>query len=571
MTSALLPPVLPRVASLGRSVVRAAPTESVVVGLLLFGFFLSLSVGALQQGIAYDELFHIPAGVTFVGTGVRRLTLDHPPLGHALAGLGAQLVQPVFSTNEYFAGEFRGAAFRFGYKFFEGNAPDQTALLAAARLPLQLSCVLGALYTFLLARTLFGRGPALVALLLLCTAPVYVAWARFVYLDSLLAATCIATLAHLIWFLRSGRYRHLWLLIFASGATLVTKYSGVSCLPVVGLALVVPRRYFGGAPRPLAMRAGQAAVWSSGAVLLAWLCLSCPPDPLFYWRGMTGLYPGTPSDYRFYLLGEFRTSFWYFFPLLVLVKSSIPTLLLSACGLVWGVVSFRRADADSRKVSGPLVLLASFGAVFLAMHAAKALPLGARYLAPLDPILAILAGAGVAFAWQCRERWFKPAREHITFSRCALVVLIGWHVIGSLRTFPDEMAYFNEFVGGPSRGIFVSNDASLDAGQNLPRLARYLRTRGNPQVFLRYHGTDHPARHGIRSLPLSAQQWDKPTPGLYVIATYPLVYGQLESRERPEHLDWLNRLTPTAKVGFAYYVYDLRRQRSASTARRSAP
>ena len=41
---------------------------------VLVGLFLSLFLGGAQMGLAYDELFHIPAGYTFVDTGVRRST-----------------------------------------------------------------------------------------------------------------------------------------------------------------------------------------------------------------------------------------------------------------------------------------------------------------------------------------------------------------------------------------------------------------------------------------------------------------------------------------------------------------
>jgi hypothetical protein len=170
------------------------------------------------------------------------------------------------------------------------------------------------------------------------------------------------------------------------------------------------------------------------------------------------------------------------------------------------------------------------------------------------PPLYVAAGALLSAA---RGRGFFGAEQ-------GLWLLATWHAVASLCSFPDQMGYFNEAIGGSSRGIFWANDASLDAGQNLPRLARYLAKRGNPPVKLLYQGTDVPERYGINQALFSQQEWDgHPSAGIYAVSSYPLVYGQLAARTNPLHLDWLNKLTPVTVIGNSIWVYEFRERTRA--------
>lgn len=512
---------------------------------VLAGLFLSLFLGAAQMGLAYDELFHIPAGYTFIDTGVRRSTTEHTPLGHVLSGLALSFIEPAYSRSDYLHADFSGAAFDFGFRFFRENEPTLGTLLAVARLPLQLAAVVGAGYVYLLGRSLFGPVAGLTSLLLVATCPLYVGWSRYVYLDGLLAAAMIAALAHLIWFLRRPSTPRAVALGLALAATLSAKYSGAWLPPLAALLICLPSGTFGAKQRGLAERVRDAAVVLFVAALGTWLIFGCPSDPLFYLRGYERIYTSAIRGYRFYLFGSFRESFWYFYPALFAVKSTLPTLVGTAAAFAL-VTSSRRGHV---REFAPVVVLLGAAAAFLLLTSCKALPIGARYLAPMYPPLYVCIGWVVMRIISSGHAW--------SIALAGLFLL--HHVTTSVRIFPDEMAYFNELVGGSPGGIHVSNDASLDAGQNLPRLARYLRERGNPPIKIRYQGTDDPTRYGLRSAPLSQEEWDgRRAPGLYAVSSYALVYGMLEAKHRPEHLAWLKTLKPSAVIGHSIYVYEVR-------------
>ncbi|MCX7805258.1 MAG: hypothetical protein N3A38_08725 [Planctomycetota bacterium] len=103
------------------------------------------------------------------------------------------------------------------------------------------------------------------------------------------------------------------------------------------------------------------------------------------------------------------------------------------------------------------------------------------------------------------------------------------------------MAYFNQFVGGPGNGYKHLVDGSLDIGQDLPGLKKWL-DRNNPPgpgrqpVFLSYFGNGDPRYYGIeaRDLPSFSSVKSHFTieplvPGIYCISAtmLPGYYAQM--------------------------------------------
>jgi hypothetical protein len=77
------------------------------------------------------------------------------------------------------------------------------------------------------------------------------------------------------------------------------------------------------------------------------------------------------------------------------------------------------------------------------------------------------------------------------------VLLLG-HAAASLSIRPHYLAYFNPLLGGPARGYEHFVDSSLDWGQDLPGLKRWLdaHARGE-KIYLSYFGSGSPAHEGI--------------------------------------------------------------------------
>ena len=85
----------------------------------------------------------------------------------------------------------------------------------------------------------------------------------------------------------------------------------------------------------------------------------------------------------------------------------------------------------------------------------------------------------------------------------ASALLFG-HIYESFAIRPHYLASFNALAGGPSRAYRLVSDSSLDWGQDLLELRRWLdnerhaRAESEP-IYVAYFGSGDPGRSGIRA------------------------------------------------------------------------
>jgi 4-amino-4-deoxy-L-arabinose transferase-like glycosyltransferase len=220
-----------------------------------------------------------------------------------------------------------------------------------------------------------------------------------------------------------------------------------------------------------------------------------------------------------------------FFPYAALVKTTIPGLLILAAIPVSLAAASRarraRRTPNAARTLYDLTPLLAAVLIYGAFTLTSSLNIGYRHLLPLIPAAMILAGAaGEAVFGSRRDGWprgvARPQRADIgvaraswwprgkrAFAAVGLVALLAWHAGESLWIAPNYLAYFNEIVGGPSQGYRHLVDSSLDWGQDLPTLKRWLDRNGlqggnHPPVYLSYFGTALPSFYGIDARPLAS-------------------------------------------------------------------
>jgi hypothetical protein len=204
-----------------------------------------------------------------------------------------------------------------------------------------------------------------------------------------------------------------------------------------------------------------------------------------------------------YLLGErSRTGWRHYFAVAFLVKSTPGWLLLVA--LAAGVSAVGRGAGDVPRWHWLLPALATFAAV-----SAGHIQIGERYLLPVHASLVPWA-ASVLALW---TRGGTRPRVRVAVVAAGLAAHAGPSL---LAAGPGHLAYFNLLAGGTASGHRVLLDSNLDWGQDLPRLATWMRRRGVPSVQLAYMGSDDPARYGIRREDLPGRHLypARPAPGL---------------------------------------------------------
>jgi hypothetical protein len=124
--------------------------------------------------------------------------------------------------------------------------------------------------------------------------------------------------------------------------------------------------------------------------------------------------------------------------------------------------------------------------ITFAAASAGRIHIGERYILPVYPyVILLMASAGARLVSSPR-------------GRVVLAVLAALHVGPALAAAPGgTISYFNFLAGGRRGAHRVLVDSNLDWGQDLPRLAAWMKDQGVPSIQLGYHGTDDPGRFGI--------------------------------------------------------------------------
>jgi hypothetical protein len=288
------------------------------------------------------------------------------------------------------------------------------------------------------------------------------------------------------------------------------------------------------------------------------------PEAYIYGFGHTLQYA---SERAAFLNGRFGTTgWWWYFPYAFAVKTTIAGMALGVFALaaLWvrwtnghdGPNRMQRVRA-SLYAGTPLLALVL---VYWAFALATNLNIGHRHLLPTYPALCILTGGSAFWIRPLIERSGKPlprtGRERrkqrsaarargtrfgwLTVAGAATVALLGWHVVESISIRPHYLAYFNQLAGGPANGYKHLADSSLDWGQDLPALKRWLddvrvQQPGGVGVYLSYFGTARPEYYGIQATQLAGfidrREPQPPVPlrgGVYCVsATVLNVIGRL--------------------------------------------
>ncbi len=517
---------------------RPEPGRAVALGVaaLLLAAFVAQAVGSMRLLTASgDETVHLPAGYSYLATGRLRLNPEHPPLIKQLCALPLLLLRPQLDLDDPAWRAEPPDQAAFGYRFLYGNDADR--LLFWGRLPTVLLAVLLGALVACWAAELFGRAAGLLALGLYVFCPNVIAHARYVTMDLGLACFFTACL-YLTWrYVRHGGRANLALAGVTLGLALGAKFSAVILLPALALLLALAALSGRGGWRAWAL-AGAAMLALAG--LVVWAVYLFPLDPSFYLDGMREVNRNHRPDYAEYLMGQFAIDgWWHYFIVAFLVKTPLPTLVLLAAA----AATLRRRRAGHWLDEAFLLLPAG---LFFVVTSALADDIGVRYLLPVYPLAFVFAGRLAPWALGSRRR------------AGALALLGLWLVFGTVRSYPDQLAYFNELAGGPRNGHRWLDDSNIDWGQDLKRLRSWMDRQGVERVrLIQGPWNGNPDYYGVRWEPVRRSEWrESPEPGAtYVVSTHMLIRGELVARRQGTRNNWLSLYEPVDRIGWSFYVF----------------
>ncbi|HEX2855187.1 MAG TPA: glycosyltransferase family 39 protein [Opitutaceae bacterium] len=234
--------------------------------------------------------------------------------------------------------------------------------------------------------------------------------------------------------------------------------------------------------------------------------------------------------------GEYGISGWKaFFPYTFLVKTPLPMfaiLLLAAAAAFakWRDAAQRTGTPVPRQIAGAFHATLPLWALLVVYWAAvipSRLNIGHRHIMATYAPLFILCGASAHWleAWWSRARAGSPVLTPGRMAKSCALALGGLVIVLFAEMgfrYPHYLAYFNGIVA-PSKGYRHLVDSSLDWGQDLPGVKRYLDSHPQQRSnYLSYFGTASPAYYGISARILfSAAGWDLPRTPLRELLTPP--------------------------------------------------
>lgn len=567
-------------------------SEKLIVTFLLSLMFFVMVTSMAGDSAIRDEMPHIVSGYSYLKTGDYRLNPEHPPLikdaaGFPLLFLNAKLPGDHFQrpmNDQWSEGE------AFLYK--EGNNAD--LMLFLGRMPVILLSILLGFFVFMWARELYGRKAGLFALALYVFDANIIAHSRFITTDLGVAATIFINLYFLWKFLKEPSKKGLLWVAITLAIALLTKFSA----PILVVTYAIISLYLVIRPKPFEKGALIfTRFFNSGtvrrflgflitfllagliALFIVWVVyiiqtINMPPDiyhrsidagidatgvrdilhkvaniPVLralehYILGFLMVSQHATSGHMSFLLGQISNGWWYYYFVAFCVKTAVPTMLfMMFAGISW--FSLREKDHKAKIVLlTPVFVLVGFAL-------STRLNLGIRYLLPIFPLLYVAVSfIAESVNLQDIKLLLKKKINFKTIFSAIFFLLLIWYAVGSLRTYPYYLTYFNSLVGGPKNGMRYLTDSNLDWGQDMKRLANYVEEHNIDKIRVDYFGGALPEYY-LGDKYISWNENKAPEKGYYAIS---VTYFQ-QSRAQNRY-DWLKDKKPVTTIGHSILIFN---------------
>lgn len=530
----------------------------------------------------WDEPFHIAAGLEWLDRGKFTYEPYHPPLARIMTALGPYLagVRLVDGTSTWPPIVYQGNSILYTPGNYERN-------LTLARIGILPFFILASAMVAVLAKFYGGIPLALLATLLFTSLPPFLAHSGFATLDVACAALVATTLYCLILWLKRPSFLYSALLGISLGLAALSKLQALGFLLAAGFLTIVVfwLDTYKGKKLTNDVDIPKLPHWFVSLIIATLLCTLTiwavyrfsvghilrvedrPHEKIDRIVGSQGIFHNTAyfilentpipapefkiaiqdffiknnQGHLDYFLGEIRENgWWYYFPIILLLKTPLPFIMLSFVGFYFILWNVFRAKHESILILIPL--LTALG--FLAVSTLGKHNNGIRQILSIYPFLAVVAGYGGLRVAYKNQRFHLVGLGVVTF-------LVLWQLVSSFASHPNYLVYFNELARNHPEKIAVDSD--LDWGQDLKRLSLTLRDRGVEEVKIKYHG----------SVGLDLTQFNLPRTrelvpykretGWIAISIYSLTLGTGQSPY--DQFSWLNEFEPLEKIGDSIWLY----------------
>jgi hypothetical protein len=517
-----------------------------------------------------DEPAHISAGMEWLQWGTYSYELQHPPLARIAVALGPYLKGLRSESRLDSVTGTTMVIFNDGNRILYSDGHYWTNL-TLARLGTIPFLILTMMLTYWWARRYFSPQVGLWAVAFLACCPPILGQAGLATLDMASAATVVLALWQFTrWLERRANWIDSLLLGVALAAALWCKFSALPYLTACCLAgLLVVSRWrvsdqqissdlkragFGIVAMavcfflmwagyrftlvPLSLTYGahptvDAALNGHPVLLRVWKFILDIPLPLTEWMlGIRDLWRHDMLGHDSYLLGKYRnTGWWYFFPVVIAVKTPLGLLGLTFAGAA--LIIWRLRTATWQQI---FTLL--FPIMVLAVSMASRIDAGVRHILPIYPFAAVLAGFAVVEG----IRWRRDVG--------LLAIILAIAVFAeSWQAHPDYLSHFNLLAGRHPERILAESD--LDLGQDLHRLSLRMKELHADHLSIAYFGSAPLEHAGLP--PYRVLGRENLVPGYVAVS---LRYLYLDNAKNGSY-QWIKGYTPMERVGTSIDLYYL--------------
>jgi hypothetical protein len=464
----------------------------------------------------FDEGMHIAAGHRYWECADYAINPEHPPLLKLIAAAPVRhWPLDVYASSCGTAITDNMHLIAAGYRLMNGPSAEQ--VLAKARTAAMLFPLLLLVTVFFATRAWFGPVAAGCAVIFTVFEPNFTAHGPLVATDMALAATTFATVFAADRYLLKPSMPRLLLLGFTLGLALASKHTAVF-VPLILLLQFLAHFWLtrNSLPRPSLLR--LLSSWLAAialAIFLLWGTYqfrysALPSQPQAFeipkaldnsGKSQTLLGHAILGITRFHLLPEsyvegllyvlqnstrasnifgkrYETGVWFYFPVTVLVKTTLTTLLLVLLAVA--------SPALWRKHRREMLIALIPIAVFLFSAMSSKINLGVRHILPIYPFLIVLAASAIVY---------YAIRSRVAALVCAALLI--FQMVSYARAYPNEIAYANEAWGGPKHIYKILGDSSVDWGQALYRVKDYISAHGTTDCWIAWFGARKPSVEGL--------------------------------------------------------------------------
>jgi hypothetical protein len=237
--------------------------------------------------------------------------------------------------------------------------------------------------------------------------------------------------------------------------------------------------------------------------------------------------------------GSFIVCDWRYFLTCILAKTSVVTLALFFLGV------FAMGRSKLPKMDKVFIFLPPL-AFLAAASFLNRINIGVRHVLPVYPFLILMAG----FSLGSVQRLTNPVFRKAAFT--ILAAGLGIVAVRNLSFFPNELAYFSEWVGGPLQGAAMTTDSNLDWGQDNRKVFALAKRVGASELKLGMT-TGQGEEYNAQGLPwksMTPEDLKNPAPGFYALD----LAGYLEQRPG----SWFYKRQPDYEAGATRYLFHVK-------------